>query len=156
MPTHAHPCPHMVPVIVPQSWISTGYFTNSSSSSVTNCRFSLIIDADIFRFWCFHSFEVYSIDSTQMIRNYYDVSNFNRLFLKLSRFICNQPPVPPSSVSGYLDIFHEVKWRPQAQNRRFFCRLGFERWNRMFWNLGPMSKWSAIFLRLVASHLKDD
>ena len=42
----------------------------------------------IFWFW-FHSFEVYSIDSSKMIGNPPKVSNFNWLFLKLNRFICN-------------------------------------------------------------------
>jgi len=41
--------------------------------------------------FCFHSFEVYSsIDSSNMIGNSPEVSNFNQwLFLKLNRFICN-------------------------------------------------------------------
>ena len=44
---------------------------------------------DIFRI-CFHSFEVYSsIDSSKMIGNSPEVSNFNRLFPKLHRFIRN-------------------------------------------------------------------
>ena len=40
---------------------------------------------------CFfvYSFEVYSIDSSKMIGNSLEVSNFNRLFLKLNRFIRN-------------------------------------------------------------------
>ena len=46
------------------------------------------LHVDIFRF-CFHSFEVYSIDSSKMIGNSPEVSNFNRLNLKLNRFICN-------------------------------------------------------------------
>ena len=40
-------------------------------------------------------FEIYSIDSSKMIGNSYEVSNFNRLFLKLNRFIWNWPPVLP-------------------------------------------------------------
>ena len=41
----------------------------------------------IFRFW-FHSIEVYSpIDSSKMIGNLVEVSNFNRLFPKLNRFM---------------------------------------------------------------------
>ena len=46
------------------------------------------LQVDIFRF-CFHSFDVYSIDSSKMIGNPPEVSNFNWLFLKLNRFICN-------------------------------------------------------------------
>ena len=47
------------------------------------------LHVDIFRF-CFHSFEVYSsIDSSKTIGNSPEVSNFNRLFLKLNWFICN-------------------------------------------------------------------
>ena len=43
---------------------------------------------DMFQF-CFHSFEIYSIDSSKMMGNPPEVSNLNRLFLKLNRFICN-------------------------------------------------------------------
>jgi hypothetical protein len=39
---------------------------------------------------CFPLFEVYSsIESSKMIGNPFEVSNFDRLFLKLNRFICN-------------------------------------------------------------------
>ena len=37
----------------------------------------------------FIKFGVYSIDSSKMIGNFPVVVNFNRLFLKLNRFICN-------------------------------------------------------------------
>jgi hypothetical protein len=43
---------------------------------------------DIFQ-CCFHSFGAYSIDSSKMLGNSHEVSNFNRLFLKLNRFNCN-------------------------------------------------------------------
>ena len=33
--------------------------------------------------FCFHSFEVYSIDSSQVIGKFLEVLNFNRLFLEL-------------------------------------------------------------------------
>ena len=47
------------------------------------------LHVDIFRF-CFHSFEVYCcIDSSKMTGNSPKVSDFNRLSLKLNRFICN-------------------------------------------------------------------
>ena len=46
----------------------------------------------IFPFF-FHSFEVYSIDSSKRIGNFHSVLNFNWLFLKLNLFICNYPPV---------------------------------------------------------------
>ena len=47
------------------------------------------LHVDIFWF-CFHSFEIYfSIDSSKMIRNSHEVSNFNWLVLKLNRLICN-------------------------------------------------------------------
>ena len=36
-----------------------------------------------------HSFEVYSIDPSKKIGISSAASNFNRLFLKLNRFICN-------------------------------------------------------------------
>ena len=46
--------------------------------------------------FCFHSFEVlYFIDSSKMIGNPPEVANFNRLFLKLNRFIYKYPPVLP-------------------------------------------------------------
>ena len=48
------------------------------------------LHAAILRFWHFHSFEVYSIDSSKMMGKFPEVSmNFNRLFLELNRFICN-------------------------------------------------------------------
>ena len=52
------------------------------------------LHVDIFRF-CFHSDELYSTDSSQMIGNSPELSEFNRLLLelnrlfKLNRFICN-------------------------------------------------------------------
>ena len=46
------------------------------------------LHVDIFQF-CSLSFEVYSIDSSKMIGKFPEVSNFNRLNLKLNRFICN-------------------------------------------------------------------
>ena len=46
------------------------------------------LHVDIFWF-CFHTSEVYSIDSSKMICKFPAVLNFNRLFLKLNRFICN-------------------------------------------------------------------
>ena len=46
-----------------------------------------------------HSLEAYSTDSSRMIRNPPEASNFNRFFLKLNRFICNgrfsRAPVKP-------------------------------------------------------------
>ena len=43
------------------------------------------LHVDIFRFCCFHSFEVYSsIDSSKMIGDYSKVPNFNRLLMQLS------------------------------------------------------------------------
>ena len=47
------------------------------------------LHVDIFRFWCFHSFKVYSVNFSKTIGNPTEVSNFNELFLKLNRFICN-------------------------------------------------------------------
>ena len=44
------------------------------------------LHVDIFWF-CFNSFEVYSIDSSKMIGNSLEISNFNLLFLKLNWFI---------------------------------------------------------------------
>ena len=39
--------------------------------------------------FCFHSFEIYSIDSSKLSDNSPKVSNFNWLFFELNRFICN-------------------------------------------------------------------
>ena len=39
-------------------------------------------------FWCFHSSEVYSLDSSKMIGKFPEVLNLNRLFFQLNRFIC--------------------------------------------------------------------
>jgi hypothetical protein len=55
--------------------------------------------ADICQF-CFHSFEVYSLYSSKMMCNAHEFSNFDRLFLKLNRFICNLPPVLPEPWSS--------------------------------------------------------
>jgi hypothetical protein len=44
------------------------------------------LDVDIFQF-CFHSFEVYSIDSSKMMGNFVEVSNFNQLFLAQSQLV---------------------------------------------------------------------
>ena len=68
----------------------------------------------IFRFGCFHSFDVYYVDSSRMIGKSLEVFNFNRLFLKLNRFICNQPPVlsrtlVPSSMT-YLNQPRVFEW----------------------------------------------
>ena len=47
------------------------------------------LHVDIFRF-CFFIYLVYSsIDSSKMMGHSPEVSNFNWLFLKLNRFICN-------------------------------------------------------------------
>ena len=50
------------------------------------------LQVDIFRF-CFHPFEVYPMDSSKMIGNPPEVSNFNRSFSNSTGFICNYPPV---------------------------------------------------------------
>ena len=46
------------------------------------------LHVNIFHF-CFHSFETDSTNSSKMISKFPKVLNFNRLFLKLNRFICN-------------------------------------------------------------------
>ena len=132
-----------------QSLTSTGYFTNSTGSFVTNCRFSPIIGhkpqmselttlnqwsggflgiitgwdpsvwkpnrlhVDILRVtrYTLHVFlywiGVYSINSSKMTGNFPAVSNTNRLFLKLNRFICNQPPVLPGHRSRPI-LWHKI------------------------------------------------
>ena len=61
----------MSPVGLGNTKISTDYAHKNARSLV-----------DIFRS-CIHSFEVYLVDSSKMIRNYDEDSNFNRFFLKL-------------------------------------------------------------------------
>ena len=63
---------------------SWAYIVGQDPSDSKSSRFHV----DIFRF-CFHSFEAYSIDSSKMIGNSHEFSNFNWLFLKLNWFICN-------------------------------------------------------------------
>ena len=46
------------------------------------------LHVDIFRF-CFYSFEVYFIDSFEMVGTFPEILNFNWFFLELNRFICN-------------------------------------------------------------------
>ncbi len=62
------------------------------------------LHVDIFRFWCFHSFEVYSIiDFSKMIGDSLKVSNFNRLFLNsVGPFVTNSR-FSPSGVSKDLN-----------------------------------------------------
>ena len=47
------------------------------------------LHVDIFQVCCFHSVEVYSIDSSKMSGNSPEVFNFNQLNLKVNRFICD-------------------------------------------------------------------
>ena len=62
-----------------------GIVSQDRSDSKSN---RLCVDIN-FRF-CFHSIEIYSsIDSSKTISNSIELSNFNRLFLKLNQFICN-------------------------------------------------------------------
>ena len=56
----------------------------------------------------FHSSKVHSIYYYQMI-GISPNSNFNRLFLKLNRFICNQPPVLPEPWSRSLLLSREYQ-----------------------------------------------
>ena len=46
------------------------------------------LHVDIFQFWLFYSFEVYSTGSSKIMGRFFEVLNINRLFLKLNRFIC--------------------------------------------------------------------
>ena len=63
------------------------------------------LHVEIFRL-CFHSLEVYSIDSSKKISKFPEVLSFNQLCLELNRLICNQPPVLPghSFESAYIYI----------------------------------------------------
>ena len=54
----------------------------------------------IFRFCFFYSFEVYSIDSSILIGKFLEVSNFNRLFLKLMGWSHRAVPTPSVGISG--------------------------------------------------------
>ena len=64
-----------------------GKFLGIVSEDPTDSK-SNRLHVDIFRV-CVHSCEVYFIDSSKIIGNSPEVSNFNRLFLKLNWFICN-------------------------------------------------------------------
>ena len=85
--THLIDCPHLLkqnPDQCPRS--SWAYRLGQGPRDSKSSRLHVEV---IFRF-CFHSFEVYCcVDSSRMIGNSLKVSNFNRLFLKLHRFICN-------------------------------------------------------------------
>jgi hypothetical protein len=70
-------------IVYTNAWKFLGIVGQNPSDSKSNR-----LHVDIFRF-CFDSFEVHSIDSSKMIGNSPEVSNFNRLFLKLNRFIYN-------------------------------------------------------------------
>ena len=59
---------------------------------------------------------VYSIDSSQIIGDFPAVLNFNRLFLKLNRFICNQLPVLPDHTCGQWDRWY-FPWCPLSGRR---------------------------------------
>ena len=71
-----------------KSSTSTGYFSNSTGSSVTNHRFFPDIVV-IFRVFFFINVKVYSIYSSKMAGKFPQVSIFNWLFLKLNQFVCN-------------------------------------------------------------------
>ena len=51
---------------------------------------------------------VYSINSSKMIGSFPAVLNFNRLFLKLNRFMCNKLPVLPHLSHSHMR-FHQTK-----------------------------------------------
>ena len=77
-----------------------------------------------------YSFEVYSfIDSSKMINNSPEVSNFNRLFLKLNQFICNQQPVEKRSwcKQGSLRTWD---WRPLTNRCILRSLIGRKGWDR--------------------------
>jgi hypothetical protein len=85
-------------VIFLTSWTSTGYFSTSAGSSVTSSRSprSLFPSSTSYMLTLFGSsgiridvIENYALDSSKTIDNFPEVSNFNWLFLKLDRFICN-------------------------------------------------------------------
>jgi len=67
---------------VPRKFL--GIVGQDSSDSKSN---RLHVDIDLLVL--LYSFEVHSMDSSIMIGNYLEVSNFSRFFLKLNQFICN-------------------------------------------------------------------
>ena len=64
-----------------------GKFLGIVSQDISDSK-SNRLHVDIFRF-CFHSIGIYSADSSRMLGNSLEVSNFNWFFFKLNRFICN-------------------------------------------------------------------
>ena len=66
-------------------WEIFGHKLIAENLSVSNSNRLHVV---IFQF-LLYSFELYSIDFSKMMGNFIEVLNFSRLFLKLSRFICN-------------------------------------------------------------------
>ena len=64
------------------------------------------LHVDIIRFFFIEL--KYSTYSSKMMRNFLEILNFNRLFLKLNRFICNKPSVLPLHWSRMVGVEKEA------------------------------------------------
>ena len=105
---------------------------NPNGYVLTSCGFDAFI----------HTFEVCSIDSSKTTSNSPEVSNFDRLFLELHRFICNQLPVLPGlRLGGSIDVFGSTKGPDIFFKSRILVAafLKFHAFKRGVWHLfnGP-------------------
>jgi hypothetical protein len=76
------------------------------------------------------------IDSSKMIRNCPEVLNFNRLFLKLNRFICNQWSVQPSAeISGKMlkMVWSQVATKQVNDTREVYLEIQLIYHNKGMW-----------------------
>ena len=125
-------------IILEKPWTSTGYFSNSTGSSVTAWAYSsdsVRMMGDFPKTWTSTGYFsnstgssvptwAYSIDSVRMMGDYPEkVLNFNRLLLKLNRFICN-----------YISTFQWFCWNDgwlswqSLERQRLFLKLnGFKK-----------------------------
>ena len=89
------------------------------------------LHVNIFRL-CFYLLEVYSIDSSTMIGNPTEISNSNRSFLQLNRFICNSPPVLP----GHSQDKYAVRFRKKKKSQKDPSKCMFQIFKLLKWALG--------------------
>ena len=106
---------------------------------------------DILRDFLYYSIGVlYSINSSKMIGNFPAVSNFNWLFLKLYRFICNQLPVLPDRRFPYLwgrkDRMPEIPWNKRLQTEPIHHGLNDQ---VLQTKSRPWEQWSGRFLGMT-------
>ena len=73
-------------VLFLQSWTSTGYFWNSTPSSVTNCRFSPIIGSDLLGSWM-HMMNMKRFGSTLLGKVCRPLVLHSTIFMQLSSLV---------------------------------------------------------------------